>query len=329
MTAIVPLDDAPRKKCNRCGKEYPATPEFFQRNRAARDGLINQCKSCTSTAKPKEIIPEGHKRCPKCKELKPLTTEFFRRHNRHNGRRGNGWDSACKDCLNKQWREKHPRREVPEGHKFCPQCQIIKPLQDFYKNGNAPSYWCRQCISEDRKSRKQTRFPTTKICTECHLEKPATLEYFHKDKVSRDGLKAKCKECVNAHNNVTNRTKRDHRNQYQRDWREKNYDSYIAQSRVIWQNRKARKEGNGGILTLQDIQAQLRRQKHCCYYCHTKFEKGHTKRGREYVYHIEHVIPLSRGGTNDPSNIVLACRSCNLSKYKRLPHEWPEGGRLL
>jgi 5-methylcytosine-specific restriction endonuclease McrA len=40
-------------------------------------------------------------------------------------------------------------------------------------------------------------------------------------------------------------------------------------------------------------------------------------------------VPVSRGGSNDISNIVLACPSCNLQKGTRLPHEWPEGGRLL
>ena len=35
--------------------------------------------------------------------------------------------------------------------------------------------------------------------------------------------------------------------------------------------------------------------------------------------HMDHRIPWSRGGTNDPSNIVAVCLSCNLSKGARLP----------
>ena len=30
--------------------------------------------------------------------------------------------------------------------------------------------------------------------------------------------------------------------------------------------------------------------------------------------HIEHIHPLSKGGANDPSNLVAACKSCNMSK---------------
>jgi 5-methylcytosine-specific restriction endonuclease McrA len=32
---------------------------------------------------------------------------------------------------------------------------------------------------------------------------------------------------------------------------------------------------------------------------------------------IDHVIPLARGGTHEPSNVRLACRSCNCGKAHR------------
>lgn len=37
---------------------------------------------------------------------------------------------------------------------------------------------------------------------------------------------------------------------------------------------------------------------------------------------VEHWLPRSRGGNDRPSNLVLACRSCNLSKRARAPWEW-------
>ena len=36
----------------------------------------------------------------------------------------------------------------------------------------------------------------------------------------------------------------------------------------------------------------------------------------------DHVIPRSRGGSDDPANLVLACVSCNASKGARTPEEW-------
>lgn len=35
----------------------------------------------------------------------------------------------------------------------------------------------------------------------------------------------------------------------------------------------------------------------------------------------DHLIPLSRGGTNDWNNVVTACSPCNTRKADRLPHE--------
>lgn len=36
---------------------------------------------------------------------------------------------------------------------------------------------------------------------------------------------------------------------------------------------------------------------------------------------LDHVRPVARGGTHDPSNLVAACYPCNLSKGARLPSE--------
>ncbi len=36
---------------------------------------------------------------------------------------------------------------------------------------------------------------------------------------------------------------------------------------------------------------------------------------------IDHVLPRSRGGTDDPENLVTACRPCNTRKANRTPEE--------
>lgn len=97
--------------------------------------------------------------------------------------------------------------------------------------------------------------------------------------------------------------------------------------------RRARKQLVIGSYTAAQIQEQLKRQQFRCYYAacgYSRFERVDCK----YVYHIEHTYPISRAvGTDIPANdisfIVLACPSCNQSKKDKLPHEWPEGGRLF
>lgn len=38
--------------------------------------------------------------------------------------------------------------------------------------------------------------------------------------------------------------------------------------------------------------------------------------------HIDHVVPISRGGSNEVDNLVAACAACNSSKGDKLPSEW-------
>jgi 5-methylcytosine-specific restriction endonuclease McrA len=61
------------------------------------------------------------------------------------------------------------------------------------------------------------------------------------------------------------------------------------------------------------------RDEHRCQYC------GRTAGGHELS--LDHVLPLSRGGTTSWENVVAACRPCNLRKGNRTPHE--AGLRLL
>jgi len=87
---------------------------------------------------------------------------------------------------------------------------------------------------------------------------------------------------------------------------------------AIRHRRRARKVEAGGRHTAEDIRLQYEGQNGRCWWCGCKLDD---------TYHIDHRIPLARGGSNDASNIVIACPTCNLSKGARLPQEW--NGRLL
>jgi 5-methylcytosine-specific restriction endonuclease McrA len=40
------------------------------------------------------------------------------------------------------------------------------------------------------------------------------------------------------------------------------------------------------------------------------------------TFEYDHIHPLSRGGTNDASNLTYACAACNISKGSRTLEEW-------
>lgn len=83
--------------------------------------------------------------------------------------------------------------------------------------------------------------------------------------------------------------------------------------RNLSRQRKARQRNAPGTHTVADIERQYKAQKGQCYYC--RCDVGDS-------YHVDHVIPLSRGGSNNPDNLVIACPTCNVSKKDKLPHEW-------
>ena len=57
----------------------------------------------------------------------------------------------------------------------------------------------------------------------------------------------------------------------------------------------------------------FRRDGHMCLYCLNTFSESHLTR--------DHIIPVSRGGSNTWTNVVTACRSCNQRKGARSPEE--------
>lgn len=47
------------------------------------------------------------------------------------------------------------------------------------------------------------------------------------------------------------------------------------------------------------------------------------------VFHVEHVIPKQHGGTDDPSNLALACNHCNSHKGPNLSGIDPETREIV
>jgi hypothetical protein len=45
------------------------------------------------------------------------------------------------------------------------------------------------------------------------------------------------------------------------------------------------------------------------------------------IYHVDHRVPLAKGGPDEPGNLCLACPDCNSKKSDKMPHEF--NGRLL
>ena len=75
-------------------------------------------------------------------------------------------------------------------------------------------------------------------------------------------------------------------------------------------NRRARKLAAGGTFTKKDIDNKMVQQEGKCFYCAKILG----------LYHVDHFIPLAKGGSNAAENIVIACPSCNLRKGDLMPN---------
>ena len=74
--------------------------------------------------------------------------------------------------------------------------------------------------------------------------------------------------------------------------------------------RKAILKGAVGYHTKENILFLLSAQKNKCAVCKTDIRDG---------YHVDHIIPIKRGGSNLPNNLQLLCAPCNLSKGAKDP----------
>ena len=92
-------------------------------------------------------------------------------------------------------------------------------------------------------------------------------------------------------------------------WRKANPEKVRASVR----NRTALRKAAEGTHTAQEIIELLDRQNWECAECGVSLKE---KR------HIDHIVPLSRGGPNYISNLQGLCPTCNCSKNARTPEEW-------
>lgn len=88
---------------------------------------------------------------------------------------------------------------------------------------------------------------------------------------------------------------------------------YKAKVRAYEHRRRKWRGKDGNNFNASDVLRLYEAQKARCYYCGKSIKDG---------YHIDHVLPRDRGGSNAPGNIVLACAFCNLSKHNKTLEEW-------
>ncbi len=86
----------------------------------------------------------------------------------------------------------------------------------------------------------------------------------------------------------------------------------VAEKPADWCDSREIRKSVGGRAWAEIRASVFERDSHTCQYC------GATGVKLE----CDHVVPLSRGGNHDISNLAAACASCNRSKRNKLISEW-------
>jgi 5-methylcytosine-specific restriction endonuclease McrA len=318
MESISPLseDDSntPLKFCKGCNQYKTANPQNFNKQRGSKDGFTWICKICRNAKRQAERdeerdpgVPKGMTKCISCGIAKQPTPRYFDIIEVGSKR----MYKECKTC------------KGTEGKRWCKGCDNWFSATDKYfykeKTGVLGLYsLCKTC-----QKRKTTEYRTTN--PEYYSE--YTKEYYVKNHEYHIQRAAKWRkeryplfrEAWNARANERYARNSEEACRKAKEWRSTS-PKYKLWARTRFQNRRAVLANAPGSHTPQDIKEIYERQKGRCYYC------GVELNGK---FDVDHVFPLSRGGSNDPSNLVIACDFCNSSKNNRLLHEWPRGGRLL
>lgn len=165
-----------------------------------------------------------------------------------------------------------------------------------------------------------------KTCTVCKESKPR--DEFH---LIRRGLMARssrCKACGKAQTYEWRAKNRATAAKIQRDYRNRHpervkaaVDAWLAANPDYERERSSRRAKQNPEIHAARARAHRLKKTRCevaailnspCAYC------------GGVATEIDHVVPLSRGGGNEMTNLAPACRRCNSSKGNRSLEEWNE-----
>jgi 5-methylcytosine-specific restriction endonuclease McrA len=136
-------------------------------------------------------------------------------------------------------------------------------------------------------------------CSKCGVFKIWIEEFFSS---SSGRLRRTCKTCKAAYT--------------------KAYDRAHPESVANRANRRRALVTQAGVEPSRFEKDQLRlKQKNRCYYCGIDLGDGDAE--------CDHRTPLTKGGTNDIENRVIACLSCNRNKHSKTEEEFMRWRRAL
>lgn len=315
---VPPVDSDNLKQCSKCGELKPLDA-FSADRRNTKDGKQSQCKACNRAYYEANLDRERARDREYRAQNRDALLEQQRQYRAENTDRvrenRRAWYAKNRDrVLNKR------REGYSEGREECRE-----------RNRQYRAEHRDDLLEKSRQYRAKHR---DEINERKRLQRLANYDHVIERerqyvKENADYIRARRREYTENNREKVNAQKRTYWAR-RSDAARENTTRYVDANRErIRQNaRRLRAENpvphrahvarrklklkESGTFTTADIEAIRVAQGNRCYLCKKSLSDG---------YHIDHFIPLAKGGTNDPGNLRLACPHCNLSKGAKHPHE--------
>jgi len=235
------------------------------------------------------------KKCSKCRVVKPLN-EFWK-----NAKSKDGYRPDCKACYGKPARKDWECRNCGgvDRNKWgaCVSCKAISDARwradNADKERERSRRWADTNPEKIKEGKRRWRASNPEKAREGNRRRSTRWRANNPDKVRENSQKWRVNNPDKARAAVSR-------------WQKNNPEKHVANQH----RRRTRKTQAGGSYTAAEFKALCEQYDNRCLCCGRSFD--------EVRVNVDHIIPISSGGTSNIDNLQPLCQKCNFEKHDKI-----------